>query len=754
MKSFNSVIRKRILYLTGLFVILVLNLLCLSGIRAYAGDDTVYADGIYRYKIVSGEEKKVQLVGIETDKKMKELAIPGKVLINGKEYTVDTVNISWAYYTNEKYAAFYNGVKKLNVAKDFTGSLYDPCYAFPNLNTIEFYGENAPREVTVYLSNRDIRDFLFIIPSGTESKYEKAIKLYISYYVVSDLYEQEIELAPTIVSKSDKYRDIEYSCFAEDGLIYKVTKSAKNGTGKVELVGITQKLNKGYLELPEKVRHNGYTYKLTALRRFCLAGCGARVIVVPDSVTKMEGHVFDKEVEILFLSKNCKEIPSYVITDENMETNLRFVYVPEGVTVISDYAFYCTPNNTSSIILPTSVRQVGKKSLYAFRLVTFLNKKPLDNVASAVNKGTKVKVNGSVISKFKKILGSKVSVVAARNIVKAKNLTVSKEKINLGTDKTAKITASLTKGSNENIYWQSSDPDIIEVSSKGVIIPKKAGTAYVIAYTRTSGRHKAVKIKVSYTTFDDGIFTYRITNPVDKTAALCQVRPGKTLKTLTIPETVRYKNVKYTVTEVIADPDDPGKPLIPDKYSKNKINKIVFPKSITGKVGYLGILNSVKNITFKGKTAPKAINNWYNDGGILAWQAVIYVPKGTVSSYNSVLMTVYGDKSTYQESHYNCPMDFNIVESGNDQVMRFLVDGILYRVTKYAGKKNGKAAVIGVDVNLKKIVIKSTVTYNGYTYDVIGICEGAIHYGNNNEVYIEKSIKERNMDRNLNIPVM
>jgi len=749
----NIIIKKGISYFAGILFFMILGLLIFPANKTYADELTVYNDGIYRYRIINEDEKKVQLIGIEKAEKMEELYIPGKVTINNEEYTVDFVYLNWDYYTNEKYADFYNSVRKLNIADNFIGWLDNPVYAFPNLNTIEFYGKTVPREVLVYLPNRDIKDFLFIVPEGMESAYSKVIKLYINYYVVSDLYEQDIELIPTIVS--DKNIDIEYSYFAEDGLIYKVIEPAGNKTGKVQLVGITHHLKMDYLKLPEKVSHNGYSYQLTGLRRFSLVGCGARVIAVPDSVTDMERAVFDSKVELLFLSKNCKVIPANIITDENSETNLRFVYVPEGVTTISDNAFNNLPNNTASIILPTSVTKVGKKALYAFKLVTFLNKKPLDNVASAINKGTTVKVNKSAISAFKKILGSKASVVEAKNIVKTKDLTVDKEELKLTTIKTATLTATLTKGSNETVYWLSANPDIAEVSSKGVITPKKAGTTYIVAYTRTSGRHKSVKVTVSETVFDDGIFTYKITNPSKKTVTLCQIRPDKALKTLTIPETVKYRNVKYTVTDVIANSDDPGVPLIPEKYSSNKIKKITFPKTITGKVGYLGILKSIQSITFKGKTAPEAIRDWYKDGGILAWQAVIYVPKGSVNSYGSSLWTLYGTNSTYQEKYYGCPMDFNIVETGNDQVMRFVADGILYRVTKYAGKKkSGEAVVMGADVNLKKIVINKTVSYKGYTYNVTGIYKGAVNGVGDIEVYIDSSIKKRNIKGYLKLPAL
>lgn len=754
-KVFNLIMRKSILYIIGMLFFMVSGLFLLPDTEVFAQENTVYSDGVYRYIIIDEVQNKVKLIGIDKTGGIDEFYIPGKAVINEKEYTVSLVDIDYEYYANEKYTMFYNSVKKLNIADDFIGTLKNPEYAFQNLNTVEFYGKKTPEKVMISISNRSIKNrkhFLFIVPKGTENAYEKVIEFSIFYSVVSDLYEFDIELTPPIVS--DNAKDIEYTIFAIDGFIYNVIESAKNGVGKVRLFGITDwRLKKDYLELPEKVSYNGYSYKLTSLRKYSLIGSGARVVVVPDTVTDMESCVFDQDVELLFLSKNCKVIPSALITntfEDGVYTNIRFVHVPEGVTTLSDYALACTPTNTSSIILPSTIKKVGKQSLYAFKLVTFLNKKPLDKVASAINKGTTVKVNESAIKTFKKVLGNKISVVAAKNIVKTKDLTVNNKEIKINTIKTATIKATLTKGSNETIYWLSTNPDIVEVSSKGVITPKKAGTAYVVAYTRTSGKHKAVKVTVTEATFDDGIFTYRITNPSKKTVTLCEVRPDASVKTLTIPETVKYKNVKYTVTDVVANPDKTSIPLIPEKYSNNKIKKIIFPKSITGKVGYLGVLKSIESITFNGKSAPEVISDWYKDGGILAWQAVIYVPQGCINSYISSIVLSY--ELSYQETHYGCHMDYNFAEIGKDQVMRFVVDGILYRVTKYAGKKNGEVAVKGIDLNLKKVDIKSTVTYNGYTYNVTEIYEGAIKYGNDREINIDKSIK-KNTEENYTAPI-
>jgi hypothetical protein len=67
----------------------------------------------------------------------------------------------------------------------------------------------------------------------------------------------------------------------------------------------------------------------------------------------------------------------------------------------------------------------------------------------------------------------------------------------LNTKRTFTIKGSLTKGSNETVFWLSTDTGIFVVSEKGVIKPKKAGVAYVIGYTRTSGLYKAIKITIT-----------------------------------------------------------------------------------------------------------------------------------------------------------------------------------------------------------------------------------------------------------------
>lgn len=726
----------------SLFLILTLLtavLLFLPKTAQAAEQQKVYKDDIYRYIITNEDKKEVTLIGFESADTREELMIPGTVSINQQVYTVRLVDISWEYYENSAYRDFYNSVSKLNFAENFQGTLSNPLFAFKNVRTIEFLGATAPQGVSVSISNRSPKpDVTFLVPAGTEAAYGKVITETMSYYNGSDLYEMDIPMTPTVIASGAA--KAESGVFAKDGLLYQVTSSAKSGTGKVQLIGITSETKHSYLNLPEKLTNNGYTYELTRLCKFSLVHIGATVIVVPDTVTVMESSVFDKQVELLFLSKNCKVIPTNMITNENDESSLRFVYVPQGVTTISDKAFADIMKNEGSIILPTTIKSLGKQSLYSFQLVTFLNKKPIANLSAAIKSGTTVKVNTSVRTAYQKALGSKASVIAAKNVVKSSKLTVNCTNLELNTAQTATLKGTLTKGSNETVFWLSSDTGIFEVSSKGVVNPKKAGTAYAIAYTRTSGLYKAVKITITDKMITDGIFSYRVTDAARRTVSLCKIKPNATTKKVVIPEAITYNGKTYQVTGIIASPEDPGKPLIDEKYKNNKIETISFPKTITGVVGYLGELPSIKSITFLGKTAPESIPYWYNDGGLLAFQAVIYVPKGSVAAYTSALW-LSADENTYSALHYGCMMDYNVVETGSDQPQHFVKDGILYIVTKKAGANSGEVAVKGADVTLSRLTINNTVTYGKYKYKVTVIYRGALDKSKAKEIIISDTVK-------------
>ncbi len=729
--------KRRYFYRTLLFILILTAMVFLPK-KAYAADETVYQDGMYRYRITDDAKKEVLLIGIDYTKPMKELLIPGKALINGTEYTVSEVNFLYGYDRDEAYQKFYQSVETLKILDTFTGTLHNPLHVFENIRTVELLGRHSlPEKIYISVWNgKKYPDILFLVPEGYEKKYQNIIDISMDYYAYSDLYEQTIKMTPTITASEAA---AEYGCFSIDGLVYQVTDSAKDGTGEVQLIGITKVLYSSYLALPKQVENNGYTYKLTKICKYGLVGCMAAVIVIPDTVTEMEVCSLGVSVELLFLSKNCKVIPSWLITDENNESNLRFVSVPEGVTTLSDNAFNFIKRNQSSVILPTTIKSVGKKSLYGLELVTFLNKKPVANIASAIKEGTTVKVNTSVLSTYKKQFSKNISVVAAKDIVKSTSITVSKSSLKLDTSATYTLKGSLTKGSNETVYWLSTDTDIFDISSKGVINPKKAGTAYAVAYTRTSGLQKPVKVTVTDKLFSEGIFTFKISDALNRKVTLCAIQPKSTTKQVNIPEKITYNNKSYTVTGVIADLENTGVPLISDKYKDNNITEIIFPKTVTGVVGYLGFMKDIKSITFKGTKAPESVRNWYSDGGLLAFQAVIKVPAKCYASYKLAIQTII-DYNAYYTANFGCDLDFNILEPGNDQLNQFAVGGILYTVTKKAGAGKGEVSVKGADVNLKEINVGGTVKNGKYSYNVTEIKARAFYCSNAKKIILGDTI--------------
>ncbi|HHX12338.1 MAG TPA: hypothetical protein GX731_05910, partial [Clostridiales bacterium] len=310
------------------------------------------------------------------------------------DYAITKLDINWEYYENSSYKELYNKVKKITFADNFTGSVLDPIYPFPSVRTIEFQGSNTPDKVYVSLSNRSKNpDVVFIVPKGTETAYSNVIEENISYYNGSDLYEMEIPMKPTIIAKgTDK---VENGVFANNGLLYQVTSSAKNGKGKVQLIGITNEMKHSYLNLAKELKNNGFTYELTKLLKFSLVRIGATEIVVPDTVTEMESYVFDKQVELLYLSKNCKVIPKNMITDENQESNLKYVYIPKEVTTIAANAF---PKSSKVVRTPTKDKsdKVDKPN----KSFSYWVSNPFINRISLYQDNPKVSLKSSFIPKL------------------------------------------------------------------------------------------------------------------------------------------------------------------------------------------------------------------------------------------------------------------------------------------------------------------------------------------------------------------
>ncbi len=473
-----------------LLVNMLLLVLCVvfGATNAEAKDSAIYEDGIYRYQITNDIKKEVTLIGFEIDDSTEELIIPGKTIIANKEYTITQFSLQYSYFNNK-----YNGVKKIIVSEDFEGD-FIIWSSFYNVKSYEFKGNIPPKTIKIhYFHSGDWKDLnvAFKVPAGKEEDYRKNIK----FILENSGNEYEYQIEATIVT-SDK-EDIEYLFFQADGLLCQVIKSGATGSGEVKLVQ-SYKSDYGYYKLQDTVKYNGYDYKITKLGSFSL-GARNQVISIPDTVKELESEVFNQYPEIIFLSKNIKEIPANIISvyDEDDYSYLKFIYVPEGVTTIKDKAFEIFMMNKASIILPKSITSLGKNSLYGFKLVTFLNDKPIVNITSAIENCTTVKVSKNGLNQYRKLLSNNILMEEAKNVVKSTSLSVNKKNININTATSYTLVGTLSEGSNETVFWNSSNNDIFDISSKGVVNPKRAGTAYAVAYTRTSGLHQVVKVTVT-----------------------------------------------------------------------------------------------------------------------------------------------------------------------------------------------------------------------------------------------------------------
>lgn len=681
-----------------------------------AKDNTIYENGIYRYRITDEKKKEVTLIGFEIDNSIEELVIHGKTMIGNKEYTVTWFDLQAPYYDKK-----YESVKKIVIYEDFEGD-FSIWNSFYNVKYYEFKGSIPPKSIRIVYDQSgswNNLDVIFGVPEGKEEAYRNII----SFTLMDVGDESEIKIETTIVSSNFDY--IEYPMFKTDGLLCQVIKSGATGSGEVKLLDSPSSVY-GYYKLQDTVKYNGYDYKITKLGSRSLLS-RYQVITIPDSVRELETAVFSPYAEIIFLSKNIKEIPTKLIGTyyEDNESHLKFIYVPEGVTTIKDNAFNHVMLNKASIILPKSITSLGKKSLYGFKLVTFLNDTPIANMSSAIKKGTTVKVSKAGLSKYSKLLNNYILIEVAKNVTKSTGLSVNKKSININTATPYTLVGTLSKGSNETVFWNSTDSQIFDVSSKGVVNPKRSGTAYAVAYTRTSGLHQIVKVTVTETIIKEGIFSYKVTDAVNRTVRLIDIRPTSNMKKLSIPETVVYNKKTYKVTSVAVEEQDYiYTPVIKETYSNNIIEEVIFPKSVTDIVGYLGELKNIKSITFKGTTTPSSIFNWWADGGRLAFQSIIYVPKGTEKAYLSKLPIMIAD-TMYTNQKYSGDMIYNVIEVGTTQKLWFIKNGILYRVTKKAGSKSGTVTVHGADVKLKTINVGGTINDGKYSYSVTAVNHNA-----------------------------
>ncbi|MBO5198649.1 MAG: hypothetical protein J6B85_09060 [Lachnospiraceae bacterium] len=558
------------------------------------------------------------------------LRVPEQVTADGTTYPVTGISISWRSYDTQERKAFCDGIREIMIPKSVIGDVENLTTAFQNLEYIEFLGAVPPAQTEIEPGP------VVIVPEGSEDAYRNAIQC-VYYYGPSDLAEKDVVLTPDVAaSREDK---IEKNFFVQDGLLYQVTEKAGESAdtvGCVSLIGISEK-QESYLQLAGELEYEGYRYRLTKLTKFSLYHCGARIIVLPDTITEMESAVFGGRVEMLFLSAGCPVIPRNLASDE-ADLSLRYVYVPDGVTTISDNAFWGYGEEKRSIRLPDTIQYIGTRAINGFEVIRDKAEEEAESGASETGSG----IGGDD--------------EASENKGSSRALLLSAGEVKVGMLEEKHLTASVAEGkAAEEIRWVSTDTDIFEISDDGFINPKKAGTAYAFAYTEGSGQFGAVTVHIRDKRIGQGMFVYRINNAAERTVSIIRISPKASTEIIRIPETVTFYGKEYTVTSVVRD-ESMERPVLEGTYAKNnRIRTIIFPKSVTGKVGYLGELPCIETIIFEGEQAPDSVEGWMNDGGTLAHQAEILVPEESIKQYRSAIW--YGD---YDRDRYGEKLKYQI----------------------------------------------------------------------------------------------
>lgn len=160
--------------------------------------------------------------------------------------------------------------------------------------------------------------------------------------------------------------------FKEDGLCYNINDDGKTVSLTYEHL-ILQALDapppseKGYegnIVIPEKVKHNGKTYKVTAIDRETFMGNSElESVIIPKSVKTIGNGAFAQcySLKTVVLPPDLTEINDYMFS----ESNIREIKIPEKVKSIGQAAFNNCP--LKSIEIPNSVKTIGKSAFSACR---------------------------------------------------------------------------------------------------------------------------------------------------------------------------------------------------------------------------------------------------------------------------------------------------------------------------------------------------------------------------------------------------
>lgn len=212
-------------------------------------------------------------------------------------------------------------------------------------------------------------------------------------------------------------------------------------------------------------------------------------------------------------------------------------------------------------------------------------------------------------------------IVVSEDVIKVKELNLSKSSLTLGIDTYEKIDSEIipANATNKGIMWKSEDESIATVSSNGLITGKKEGTVNVVATTKDGNFEKTVRVIVKKIELEN------IELPEKETVELGK---SKTLEYKLLPKNAPSQELVWkSENEKIATVDDKGK-VTGKKEGKTKITvmtkdekiKSTCTVKVSKPVAVTGIKFSTSILTLKEgetkslgvKISPdNAINNKY-----------------------------------------------------------------------------------------------------------------------------------------------
>ena len=212
-------------------------------------------------------------------------------------------------------------------------------------------------------------------------------------------------------------------------------------------------------------------------------------------------------------------------------------------------------------------------------------------------------------------------IVVSEDVIKVKELNLSKSSLTLGIDTYEKIDTEIipTNATNKGVIWKSSDESIATVSSTGLITGKKEGTTTITATTKDGNFEKSVRVTVKKIEIE------KIELPEKEVVELGK---NKTLEYKVLPKNAPSQELVWKSSdESIATVDSKGKVtgkkegkttitvMTKDEKVKSKCTITVSkPVAVTG-ISFepkILILNEGETRTLKVSVSPSnAVNNKY-----------------------------------------------------------------------------------------------------------------------------------------------